>query len=66
MVVFALVDPADLQWLGAPLGLSKQGIYTISFFLFWALTSLSGAMTVLFGQMPAEMTPPSHAANAHS
>jgi hypothetical protein len=54
MIVFALIDPADLQWLGLPLDVSKQGIYTISFFIFWALTSISGAMTVLFATPPEE------------
>jgi hypothetical protein len=45
--VFALVDPADLHWLGHPLGLSRQGIYTVSFFVFWGGTLLSSALTVL-------------------
>ena len=36
MVVFAFVDPQDLHWFdGQPLSLSRQGIYTLSFFAFW-------------------------------
>jgi hypothetical protein len=52
MLVFALVDPQDLQWFGHHLEISRQGIYTVSFFVFWFVTSLSGAMTVLLA-MPA-------------
>lgn len=47
MLVFALVDPQELQWFGHPLALSRAGVYTLSFFAFWAIVSLSGAMTAL-------------------
>lgn len=55
MLVFALVDPQDLHWGGVPMPLSRQGIYTLAFFLFWALTMLSGAVTVLLAQSPDEI-----------
>ena len=55
MMVFALVDPQDLHWGGVPMPLSRQGIYTLAFFLFWALTMLSGAVTVLLAQSPDEI-----------
>ena len=55
MLVFALVDPQDLHWGGRPMPLSRQGIYTLAFFLFWALTMLSGAVTVLLAQSPDEI-----------
>ena len=55
MMVFALVDPQDLHWGGLPMPLSRQGIYTLAFFLFWALTMLSGAVTVLLAQSPDEI-----------
>ena len=55
MLVFALVDPQDLHWGGLPMPLSRQGIYTLAFFLFWALTMLSGAVTVLLAQSPDEV-----------
>ena len=55
MVVFALVDPQDLHWRGVPMPLSRQGIYTLAFFLFWALTIMSGAVTVLLAQSPDEI-----------
>ena len=55
MLVFALVDPQDLHWGGLPMPLSRQGIYTLAFFLFWVLTMLSGALTVLLAQSPDEI-----------
>lgn len=47
MVVFALVDPQDLHWFGAPLALSRQAVYTLAFFVFWALAMASSALTML-------------------
>ncbi len=55
MVVFALVDPADLHWAGAPIELSRQGVYTISFFVFWGVTSASSAVTTLLSFSPFEV-----------
>ena len=48
MVVFAVVDPGDLHWLdGAPLESSRQAVYTVAFFVFWALAMVSSALTLL-------------------
>lgn len=47
MLVFALVDPGDLQWRGAQLTLSRQAVYTVGFFVFWLLAAASSALTVL-------------------
>lgn len=47
MVVFALVDPSDLQVSGAPLVLSRQTIYTAAFFVFWLVCTVSSALTVV-------------------
>ena len=38
MVVFALVDPESLRWFGGDaLGLTSRAVYTLAFFLFWAV-----------------------------
>ena len=55
MVVFALVDPQDLQWFGHPLAMSRQGVYTLAFFVFWALTMLSSGLTTLLSMSPFEV-----------
>jgi|EndMetStandDraft_4_1072995.scaffolds.fasta_scaffold19031_4 hypothetical protein len=50
MLVFAVVDPYSLQWLGQPLPLSRQGVYSLAFFAFWAVAVLVGCLTLLVGQ----------------
>lgn len=53
MLVFALVDPGDLHWQGQPLAWSRAAVYTVSFFVFWAITAASSALTVLLAAQPA-------------
>ena len=55
MLVFALVDPHDLQWFGRDLELSKQAIYTLAFFAFWALAMVSSGLTILLGMSSTEV-----------
>jgi hypothetical protein len=46
MFVFMLFDPQDAHWLGQPLELERQGVYSISFFVFWILAMASSALTL--------------------
>lgn len=55
MLVFAMVDPADLRWAGQPLSLSREGVYTLAFFMFWLLTMASSALTTLLSMSPFEV-----------
>jgi uncharacterized membrane protein YcfT len=55
MLVFAMVDPQDLTWFGHPLEISRQGVYTLSFFVFWLITSISGGLTTLLSMSPFEV-----------
>ncbi|WP_342133486.1 hypothetical protein [Hydrogenophaga sp. OTU3427] len=56
MVVFAMVDPEDLHRIGGgELGLSRQAIYTLSFFVFWGMTMASSALTTLLSLSPFEV-----------
>jgi hypothetical protein len=52
LLVFAVVDPQDLNWFGHGFELSRQGTYTLGFFVFWFVTSIAGALT-LFLSLPA-------------
>ena len=48
MLVFAVVDPADLRWFGGPaIGWSAQAIYTVTFLIFWGAVATAGAMSAL-------------------
>jgi hypothetical protein len=55
LVVFAVVDPQDLHWFGRPLTLSRQGVYSMSFFAFWVISSVSNALSALLVKTPAEV-----------
>jgi hypothetical protein len=55
MVVFALVDPSDLHWFGAPLPFSREAVYTLAFFVFWGATLVSSALTTLLAMSPFEV-----------
>jgi hypothetical protein len=55
MLVFAMVDPADLHWFGQPLEMSRQAIYTLGFFAFWLMTMASSALTTLLSMSPFEV-----------
>jgi hypothetical protein len=55
VLVFAVVDPQDLQWFGHPLAISREGVYTLAFFAFWLLTMASSALTTLLAMSPFEV-----------
>ena len=55
VLVFGLVDPEDLHWFGNTMAMSRQGVYTVAFFLFWFLTLLSSALTTLLSMSPFEV-----------
>lgn len=55
MLVFAMVDPQDLHWFGQAIQLSRQGVYTVSFFAFWIITMLSSGLTTLLAISPFEV-----------
>jgi len=55
MLVFALVDPSDLRWFDSPLGWPREAVYTLAFFVFWAATLASSALTTLLSQSPFEV-----------
>ncbi len=55
MFVFVLFDPQDAHWLGQPIELSRQGIYSISFFAFWVLAMASSSLTLFLSQDKPEI-----------
>lgn len=55
VVVFALVDPQDLRWLGQELNWSREAVYSLAFFVFWALTMFSSGLTTLLSMSPFEV-----------
>lgn len=54
MLIFVVADPQDFAWFGgAPLGWSRQAVYTVTFFILWAVLAVSGALTVMFAHSAA-------------
>ena len=61
LLVFALVDPLELQWAGHALGWSRQSVYTISFFVFWCVTLGACALATLLRLPPdGRQSPAAH------
>jgi len=59
MVVFAMVDPGDLHTFGGGrIDLSPQAVYTLAFLVFWAATSVAGALTLLLARPAEEVNRP--------
>ena len=55
LLVFAFVDPMELQWAGHALGWSRQPVYTIAFFAFWLVCMGACALTTLLRVQPADV-----------
>jgi hypothetical protein len=55
LLVFAFVDPMELQFAGRDLGWSRQAVYTASFFVFWAVNMGACALTTLLRLGRAEV-----------
>jgi len=45
---FSAFDPDDLYPFGEQTGISRLGIYSIGFLLFWLVTAISGIGTLYF------------------
>lgn len=66
MLVFVMVDPQDLHWFGQTIQLSRQGIYTVSFFVFWVIAMLSSGLTTLLAISPVEVNRSAQAAGGQA
>ena len=45
-LLFTLIDPEDLIFFGHPVEASHEGVYTVTFFVLWALCALSSGLSV--------------------
>lgn len=54
MVVFAMVDPQDLHLFNQSIDLSRQGIYTLSFFIFWIICAASSCLSLFLSVDPKD------------
>lgn len=56
MLVFALVDPSELQWFsGVALAAPRQAVYTLAFLAFWGVIALACGMTAMLSRRADEV-----------
>lgn len=55
MLVFALVDPAQLHWAGQAQQWPDLAVYTVAFFVFWSVALMASALTALLALPPVEV-----------
>ncbi|WP_310463560.1 hypothetical protein [Sphaerotilus sp.] len=59
MLVFSLVDPGELHWLGgAAVEADHKAVYTVAFFAFWVVIALGSALTQLILVEPNVLNKP--------
>jgi hypothetical protein len=55
LLVFAVIDPADLHVFGVPVEAGRMPIYTLGFFFFWVIGASASALTVFLQRSPLEV-----------
>ena len=55
LLVFAIIDPNNLYWFGGSLQLSREGMYTLAFFVFWGIIMFSSALTTILSLSSSEV-----------
>ena len=63
MLVFAVLDPLDIPWLTEGFDISRAGLYTVAFFVFWMVTAVASAMSI-FLAYPAQRSSSMKASHA--
>ncbi|MFA7665510.1 MAG: hypothetical protein WCY32_05260 [Burkholderiaceae bacterium] len=56
-LVFSMIDPQELVFVGIQLADNREAAYTVGFFLFWALFAASSALTWLLASSPERDRP---------
>jgi len=50
LVFFSIFDPLELHFFGHPRDWSREGIYAVGFFCFWALGAASSALSLFLAE----------------
>lgn len=51
-LVFAVIDPMDLHLVAEGFDLSRQGFYTLAFFVFWGVIAIASALSIFLLNPP--------------
>ena len=57
-VFFTLIDPQELYLFGDPVHWSRTAVYSVGFFMFWAVAAASSAFTCFLQRTAAEINRP--------
>lgn len=57
-VFFTLIDPQELYLLGEPVHWSATAVYSVGFFLFWAVAAASSAFTCFLQRSAGDVNRP--------
>lgn len=55
VVFFTLFDPSDMHFFGEAVGAGRMAIYSVGFFVFWAMGAASSALTCFLQRSPWEV-----------
>ena len=51
-LVFAVIDPMDIHYVAEGFELSRQGFYTLAFFVFWGVIAIASALSIFLLNPP--------------
>lgn len=57
-VVFAMVDPGEVHWPGVVPQPSRQGVYTIAFFVFWSIAAACSSLVLWLAKPERQVNAP--------
>jgi hypothetical protein len=57
MLVFGLVDPAEVFWIGKSMEVTRQTVYALAFLAFWLATAASSGLTLWLATKVGESEP---------
>lgn len=50
MLVFAVIDPEDIRWMGQSLAWPRQAVYSVGFFVLWGLTAIASSLSLMLSR----------------
>jgi uncharacterized membrane protein YcfT len=50
MLVFAVIDPEDMRWMGQSLAWPRQAVYSVGFFVLWGLTAIASSLSLMLSR----------------
>ena len=52
---FTAFDPRDMMLFGDPITWSREAVYSVAFFVFWAVSAVGAALALLLVRTPEQL-----------